>query len=39
MEEDIKDVYEKSCGTAYETCKEAVVIDNSIQIQDARLYE
>ena len=38
MEEIIKEVYETSFGTAYETYKDAVKKDPSIRLQDVKNY-
>ena len=38
MEETIKEMYERDFGTAYETYKSAVKVDNSIKLQDVKYY-
>ena len=38
MEAILKEVYESSFGTAYETCKEAVKKDNSVRLQAVNDY-
>ena len=36
--EAIKKLYESNFGTAYQTYKEAVKIDNSVRLQDVKDY-
>ena len=38
MENTIKEIYERDFGTAYETYKSAVKVDNSIKLQDVKDY-
>ena len=38
MENTIKEIYERGFGTAYETYKSAVKVDNSIKLQDVKEY-
>ena len=38
MENTIKEIYERDVGTAYETYKPAVKVDNSIKLQDVKVY-
>ena len=38
MGETIKETYERDFGTAYETYKSAVKVDNSIKLQDVNNY-
>ena len=34
----IKKVYESNFGTAYQTSKEAIKLDNSVRLQDVKDY-
>ena len=38
MEEVIKGVYETQFGTAYETYKDAVIVDSSIRLEDVKSH-
>ena len=38
MENTIKEIYERDFGTAHETYKSAVKVDNSIKLQDVKDY-
>ena len=38
MENTIKEICERDSGTAYETYKSAVKVDNSIKLQDVKNY-